>query len=135
MISQYENKSGLYLDSAEFMHGKNRYVAVPHCAYYSCVLMMRDIWFNIMGKTEEDISIACRDKKTGSHNILINGIVKYIRDKSPNTDWTKFNNMILELKTIRVKADYSGDVTGMTESENSIDLSANILPILKKARR
>lgn len=136
-MGQYQNKSELYLESAEILDDKSMYAAVPHCAYYSCMLLVQHIWYDVMMKTESDLKSECSNRKTGSHEVLINEVVKFMKNSfkdkrgEPNT----FNNKILQLKRIRVEADYRDNMIDIRKSQNSIQLSKEILPILKEIKK
>ena len=75
--------------------------------------------------------------KTGVHNVLINNIGQYIRSNQKNRnarqDFHDFNNIITQLKKLRVDADYKDTVFDLRKSQNSITLAKELLPILKRA--
>jgi len=133
IVSQFENKSQIYLSVAENAESKYMFPAVAHCAYYSCVHLMQHIWYYKMKKTESELM----GTKTGVHNVLINNIGQYIRSNQKNRnarqDFHDFNNIITQLKKLRIDADYKDTVFDLRKSQNSITLAKELLPILKRA--
>lgn len=136
-VSNFTNKSEIYLTVAESAGDKYLYPAVAHCAYYSCVHLMQHIWYYKMGKTETELDQECINSRSGLHNILINKIGQYIRNntanRNANKDFHDFNNKIIQLKRLRVDADYKDEGFDMTKSNNSISLAKDLIPILKRA--
>lgn len=126
------NKSEINLGAADLLHKHQLYPAVAHCAYYSCVQLMRHIWINRMGnKIEELANIIRSQPKEGSHEVLINQVKTYL--KSKKLDDRKFNNEIIQLKKLRTKSDYDNIQIGLTVSTSSITLSKSAQSILRKA--
>lgn len=133
----YSNKSEMMYSAADYSFAKNLYVAVPHSAYYSCFLMMKWLWTTSMGKTENDLSNLCKlNPRIGSHEVLINEVMKYIqsnsRNKDADVDSRDFNNQIVQLKRNRVKADYSDTEIDYYTASNAKETALNILNILKR---
>jgi len=125
-MSALQNKSGIMSDAAQLLHDKNLYPAVAHGAYYSCFQLMKHIWLHTMGKTEDELT-----SRNDSHAFLINEVGNYIK-RSGKHDGNKFNNKIVQLKRLRVKADYKDMLFDYTDSSNSLSLSNDIIPILKQ---
>lgn len=131
-MSSFQNKSELLIASAKLSHDKNYYPAVAHGTYYSCLLLLKHIWIYKMSKTQTDLDVKCKSEKSGTHEILINEVGKYIKDHSSNDEFREFNTKILQLKKLRVNADYDDCEFDFTKSIKSLNLSKCILPILKK---
>jgi uncharacterized protein (UPF0332 family) len=129
-MGHLKNKSEINLTAAELLHKNNLYPSVVHCAYYSCVQLMRHIWTNKMGKTFDELSVLTKNSKEGSHELLINKVKTFLRSES--LDDRAFNNSILQLKKLRVKADYEDEQIDSTISHNSISLSNATIKILNK---
>lgn len=129
-MGHLKNKSELNLGAAELLHKQSYYPSVVHCAYYSCVQLMKYIWLSSMGKSEAELRILNNNSREGSHEVLINQIRDYIKSKSLNE--REFNTTILQLKRLRVNADYDDVSIDFTKSSQSISLSKNTHLILKK---
>lgn len=129
-MGHLKNKSELNLGAAELLHQQSYYPSVVHCAYYSCIQLMKHIWLNSMGKTEQDLKVLNNSNNQGSHEILINQLKSFIQSKSQND--RDFNRDILILKRLRVNADYDDISIDYTKSNQSISLSKATLSILKK---
>jgi hypothetical protein len=135
MMSQLQNKSVILSDAATLLHDKCWYPAVAHGAYYSCYQLSKHIWLYRMGKTQNELDAMCSTSKQGSHEVLINEIGKHI-EASGKKDCANhrrdFKNKILQLKKLRVQADYDDANFDSLLSKNAIYLSSEILPILKQ---
>jgi uncharacterized protein (UPF0332 family) len=129
-MSHLKNKSDINLASAEMLHRNNHFPSVVHCAYYSCIQLMKHTWLNSMGKSEQELRGLNDIYNQGSHEILINQIKSFIQSKSQND--RDFNRDILQLKRLRVNADYDDIEIDYTKSNQSIILSKATLSIIKE---
>lgn len=129
-MSNLKNKSEINFDAAELLHKQSLYPSVIHCSYYSCIQLMKHIWLYKMNKTEQDLEIITKSSTEGSHEVLINQTGGFMKSKS--IDFRTFNNLIGQLKKLRVNADYKDIQIDSSVSNNSITLSKNSLLILKK---
>lgn len=125
-----KNKSELNLGAAELLHQYSYYSSVVHCAYYSCIQLMKHTWLNSMGKSDNDLRNLNNSSSQGSHEVLINQIKIFIQSKSQNG--RVFNRDILQLKRLRVNADYDEILIDSKKSNDSLILSKSSLNILKK---
>jgi len=125
-----KNKSELNLGAAELLHQYSYYSSVVHCAYYSCIQLMKHTWLNSMGKSDNDLRNLNNSSSQGSHEVLINQIKIFIQSKSQNG--RVFNRDILQLKRLRINADYDEILIDSKKSNDSLILSKSSLNILKK---
>jgi hypothetical protein len=125
-----KNKSELNLGAAELLHQYSYYSSVVHCAYYSCIQLMKHTWLNSMGKSDNDLRNLNNSSSQGSHEVLINQIKIFIQSKSQNG--RVFNRDILQLKRLRVNADYDEILIDSKKSNDSLILSKSSLNIFKK---
>ena len=134
-MSYLQNKSNIFNDAAKLLHEKCWYPAVAHGAYYSCYQLSKHIWLHKMKKTQRELDILCSSTNRGSHEVLYNEIRNHIKN-SNRTDcynhMRNYYNKIVQLKKLRVKADYDDENFDISASNNSILLSDNIIAILKK---
>lgn len=129
-MGHLKNKSELNLGATELLHQQSYYPSVVHCAYYSCIQLMKHTWLTSMGKSEQELRVLNNSSNQGSHEVLINQIKSFIQSKSQND--RDFNRDILQLKRLRVNADYDEISIDYTKSNQSIGLSKVTLSILKK---
>lgn len=129
--SSLKNKSGILCGALKELQDKNYFPIVGHSAYYCCIQLMKHIWLYVMNKTEADLKQECKNRQTGSHEVLIRDIGIFIMSKS-TTDFQKFNSNIGQLKDLRIKADYNDVDFLYHDSNKSIMLSNELVPILKK---
>lgn len=134
-MSNLKNKSDILSLSAQTLHDNCLYTAVPHCAYYSCYQMFKYVWLNKMGKTQKELDSACSQTKIGSHDYLFGQVTNFVINISKNNfkrDAMSLTGKITQLKRLRVNADYLDvDITS-TESNQAIQLSSEIIPILNR---
>ena len=134
-MSDLSNKSEILQTASQVLHDKAFYPAVAHGAYYGCYQMMKHIWLYSMKKTEQELNTNCSTTNMGSHEYLLNQIISYIKasnKKDADTDSRMLRNKIPQLKRLRTDADYNDTVFDYTKSNNSLVLSKEIIPILKK---
>jgi hypothetical protein len=92
-MGHLKNKSELNLGAAELLHQYSYYSSVVHCAYYSCIQLMKHTWLNSMGKSDNDLRnlkpLSAQEnlKKSNKFGFMkdcsyINDIEKYLKDKS-----------------------------------------------------
>ena len=131
-----QNKAEINCDSAKILHDKGNYPSVAHCSYYACYQLIKHIWLYKLGKSEVELDALCKEKKReGSHEVLINQIGSYIKNSSNKNkidDFRVFNNNLVALKKLRVKADYKDVNFDSIDSSNAISLSDSVIPLLKK---
>lgn len=135
-MSYLSNKSEINADAAKLLNDKDLYPAVAHCAYYACYQKIKHIWLHKQGKTELELEILGRSKpRIGSHEVLINEIGSFIKDRKLRNfteDYRNYNNNILQLKRLRIKADYEDSIFDSINSSKSISLSDSIISVLNK---
>jgi hypothetical protein len=128
--SNLKNKSGLNRAAADVLLKSNYYPSVIHCSYYSCVQLMKHNLIFIIGKTESQLIEEQRKSNEGSHEVLINNTIIYL--KSNNKDWKTFNTNINQLKKLRIESDYSNINIDSDKGRKSLLLTDSVLKILNK---
>lgn len=135
-MSNLQNKSDIFLESAKILIDKSLYPPVAHCSYYACYQRIKHLWLHKMEKTEADLIALCKTKfREGSHEVLINEIVKFIKssDTANNqVDSRVLNSSLGQLKKLRRSADYEDKNFDYASCSNALSLSNDIIPILKK---
>lgn len=130
-------KSNLNKAAADELYKSGHHPSVVHCAYYSCVQLMKHIIIHKIGKSEKQIEQDLRQTDQsgrkmngGVHEYLIN--ILYTNIKSQNMDGTVFNTNITQLKKLRGHADYSDAFNvDSTVSHKSITLANAVIKDLK----
>lgn len=128
MNSQLLNKSKLNFASAEYLQKINHYCSTVHCSYYSTLQLIKHILLYRVGKSESEISVELNATNEGSHEYTINQVIKHL--KANNKDWRSVNTDILQLKKLRVKADYKDIEIDFDDGKKSIDLAFTTNKIL-----
>jgi len=135
-MSHLQDKSEILRESANILHSRGLYPAVAHSAYYSCYQLMKHIWLYSLCKTENELENRNGNStRIGSHEFLINQITNFIKNsgrKECLNHYRDFNKKVVRLKSIRRIADYDNTLFDSNKSSESITLSNNIIPILKK---
>ena len=124
-MSYLKNKSEINRLAADLLQKQSFYPSVIHCAYYSCIQLMKHLMLNKLGKTEIDIVNEVRNSTNGTHEVMINSIIMYL--KLSNKDWKTFNTNINQLKRLRVSADYENIEIDSTKGSQSISLTDLII--------
>lgn len=119
-------------DAADFLQNKGYYLAVAHAAYYSCYQMMKYIWLYSMVKTQKELDSNTSQARMGSHEYLLNEVVKYIAKKNKSENTRYLRNNINQLKILRRQADYDDTTIDYVTSKRAIDLSQKSLIILRR---
>ena len=132
MNSPLRNKSEMLADAADFLQNKGYYLAVAHAAYYSCYQMMKYIWLYSMVKTQKELDSNTSQARMGSHEYLLNEVVKYIAKKNKSENIRYLRNNINQLKILRTDADYNDTTFDCVKSKQAIELSKGLLVVLKK---
>lgn len=132
-MGHLKNKSDINFSAAELLHKQSLYPSVVHCAYYSCIQFMKHIWLTEMNKTEDDLRQLNQNSNDGSHEVLINEIKKHLTNQ--RLDSRDFYKDILQLKRLRINADYFDLQIDYTISDNSISLSKSVLKNLKNDKK
>ena len=134
-MSNLQNKSGINLTSARLLYDKAFFPPVAHCSYYACYQMFKHLWLYKMNKTQAELDVLNHQKREGSHEVLINEILKFIKNSEKinrHDDFRALNTDILLLKKLRTKADYDDSDFDSSNSAKAISLSDEIMPLLKK---
>ena len=129
--SSLKNKSEILADAAQLLHENTLYPGVGHAAYYSCFQLMKDICLIKINKTEQELESFVSQSKSGTHEYILNEIVKYVSGLNKEDSRT-LRSKVPQLKKFRVKADYKNEDFNFDDSSASISLSKEILRILKK---
>jgi hypothetical protein len=125
-MSHLQSKSKDLVKAAALLHSERLFPSVAHCAYYSCVQLMKHIWLHRMGKTAEELK-----RQRSSHVHLIRLVGEAIKN-SDVTSFYAFRDKIAKLKKLRTDADYSDAPFDAQKSANALSLLRGIAPILKK---
>ncbi len=133
-MSCLQNKSEIMFSAAKESHENNLYAAVAHGAYYSCYQLMKHIWIYVMNKTENELNANCSQTSLGSHEYLANAIFSYVHGIITNDEERTLRSQLIQLKKLRVDADYSDKDFSYTNSNACLTYANTILPILKKIK-
>jgi len=129
--SHLKSKSEILEDSVKLLHDNNYYPGVGHAAYYCCFQLMKDICLIKINITEQELESFVSQSKSGTHEYILNEIVKYVAEHN-REDSRTLRSKVPQLKKFRVKADYKDEDFNFDDSRVSISLSNEILKILKK---
>ena len=83
-----------------------------------------------MGESDKTLASNTSQSKKGSHEYLLNEVVNYIKSKRGDTRYLR--NKIFELKDLRSQADYDDTTIDYVTSKRAIDLSQELLIILRR---
>lgn len=129
--SPLRNKSEILTEAAKLLHDKSYYCAVAHAAYYSCYQMLKYIWLYPMGKTQNELNVETSVSRMGVHEYLLNAVAHHINGSNKN-DARNLRNRLPQLKKFRIDADYFDITFDSFKSKRSMQLSEELMSILKK---
>ena len=131
--SPLRDKSEMLVAAGDLLCNNGYYAAAAHAAYYSCHQMLKCIWMNSMGKSDDELGVDMSQSQRGSHEYLLNCVVTFISSKpTAYSDVRQLRSEILQFKKLRVDADYSDTIFDSEKGRNAIELSKRLMPILKK---
>lgn len=131
-MSSYKNKSDIYSLAAEKMHNQNLYPTVPPLAYYSCFLLMQHICYVEKQLTDNSLrALPESGMLHGIHEIMTNYFRLLLHKQGKREEYHAFFNKISQLKRLRVQADYKNEDISSRESRRAIELSRELINILK----
>jgi hypothetical protein len=119
-------KSKNSLEASSLLQTEELYSSSVHCAYYSCIQLMKHILLNINNLNLEDFNSGSMGK--GSHEFIINQIVS----GNQKTTYKEFRKTIYELKKLRIDADYEEIKISEKDSQNAHQFAEKIHLILKQ---
>jgi hypothetical protein len=133
-MSHLQSKSNDLVKAAALLHNEKLFPAVAHPAYYSCYQQMKHIWIYSMRKTQRDLDALCRVSNAGVHKSLINEMGEHMkatgkRERQRNAH--EFKSKILQLRKLRVSADYENAPFDSADSQSAMRLAADVAQILK----
>ena len=138
-ISKFKSKGDLFEGTAKSLNSRDEYLAVPHSAYYSCVLLMKHIWHEVMKKSDAElealISSAKNDsiKEKGVHSVLLNEICNFLDTTNiSEIEKRNFRSKLPQLKKCRIIADYKDRTIDHEFADTCISYMTAIRTILNK---
>ena len=118
------DKSKYSLQASEFLKNEELFASSVHCAYYSCIQLMRHILFNFLNKDENDFDNSQSNNKAGSHQNLLNTIIYNFYSNNINANSLK--NDFKDIKDLRKNADYKQIVILEKDCKNALNLALKI---------
>ena len=133
-MSLLSQKSDFNYASAEHLQKATYYCSVVHCAYYSCLQLMKHILLNNVGKTSEQIREESSKDPLGNgfHAYMISSTAKFLFPENKKQA-VMFVTEMHSLRKLRSKADYEEVNIDVKMGKSSIELSQKINKILKNA--
>ena len=117
-MNYLKQKSKHNIDAAKFLIDNKHYTSSVHCAYYSCLQILKVICI----KREKTII-----KNKPVHKQIIDYICEEIKD---DKDRRSFRNTIYDLKLFREKSDYEGVLISEKDADKAYNTAKNILTFI-----
>lgn len=130
-MSCLKNKSEINISSAELLYNNNLYASSVHCAYYSCIQLMKYVICHQIGidykqqQTEISQLKKQKAKRVGSHNYMIDKIEEIMRGVDKK-EAALFVELIEDLKDFREESDYGNIEILSPQSSLSISKAQDI---------
>lgn len=129
-MSHLKQKSIENLNAVTVLINHQAYAASIHCAYYSCVQLMKHIVIQVLNKSENEIDAALEKSRQPLHVWLINTLSADLRQHN-TAEATNFNGLALRLKKARIKADYKDQAISSSEALMARTLVNQITTLLQ----
>lgn len=126
-IMSLVNKSEFNLHGAQVLIDEECYCSSVHCSYYSCLQRVKHLLETRYGITDSTISI--KKGERGSHDYMRATLSERIANPEYHTMFESYFN---DLKTLRVKADYSNDDIIPDQAKKAHEKANELIKILKK---
>ena len=128
---ELKNKSNENLVAANLLIQNGKYASSVHCAYYSCLQLIKHIINKYVGKSYKMQDGEAFHHRKSSHGYLLNEIVKNLNQKNGVNFANTVRRAFFELKDDRLKADYQNISINKIEAEASYLISNQVQNILK----
>lgn len=133
-----KSKSEFNISAAEVLISEyDNYAPSVHCSYYGCFQYIKHK-LNQLGYTYEDVDKVILESKTKpiketTHNYPIFLIQSKLNEKHNDSGVLArtVKDKIKLLKTFRTLSDYQNEIVDMTKGKAALDLSKEILNIIK----
>jgi hypothetical protein len=136
-MSPLQLKSDFNLQAAEKLIKEHLHAPSVHCSYYSCVQLMLHVIYYKLKADQIEFALEARKQKKGTHGHAIFCLVselahKVKSDPQAREDYKKFQKDIIELKSLREKADYQDIVIDDKDSGPAKSLATSTRNILNR---
>lgn len=121
-------KSDMNQEAAQLLHRKEMYAPAIHCSYYSCLQILKHIWLYHSYKSETELK-----SEKNSHKALINNAEDFLKKQKDEELPRLVVNLCLDLKSSRVKSDYSTNKISKEVSSKALNDSKSAIIKLKAA--
>ena len=134
-MSYILSKSKSFLETAESLKDSPNTVGIPHAAYYSCLLLSKYKLNNLGGIKYEELASKAALTQTGSHELIIRELAKYIRkSRNSSIDDREYDNDIRALKTLRENADYENSPIDDNTFKDCVNRAKDLYNRINKIR-
>jgi len=124
-MSYLKAKSEFNKSAAELLYDNNLYAPCVHCAYYSCLQLIKFLIKDFMSIDYPDQKIESDSLKQNSHEYVIKKLLSEIH-KLSRFDYLDLRRNIYDLKSFREISDYENQIVDIDISKKSIDKANDI---------
>jgi hypothetical protein len=119
-MSYLKAKSEFNKSAAELLYDNNLYAPSVHCAYYSCLQLIKFLVKDFMNVDYPDQKIESDHLKQNSHEYVIRKLLNEVHGLS-RLDYIDLRRNIYDLKSFREISDYENQIVDIDLSKKSID--------------
>jgi uncharacterized protein (UPF0332 family) len=124
-MSYLKAKSEFNKSAAELLYDNNLYAPSVHCAYYSCLQLIKFLVKDFMNIDYPDQKIESDQLKQNSHEYVIRKLLNEVHGLS-RFDYIDLRRNIYDLKSFREISDYENQIVDIDLSKKSINKANDI---------
>jgi uncharacterized protein (UPF0332 family) len=124
-MSYLKAKSEFNKSAAELLYDNNLYAPSVHCAYYSCLQLIKFLVKDFMNVDYPDQKIESDYLKQNSHEYVIGKLLNEVHGLN-RFDYIDLRRNIYDLKSFREISDYENQIVDIDLSKKSIDKANDI---------
>lgn len=130
-MSYLKAKSEFNESAADLLFDNHLYAPSVHCAYYSCLQLLKFLIKDFLNIDYPDQKKECDFLKQNSHEYVIKKVLNEIHTLS-TFDYIDLRRNIYDLKSFREISDYENQIVDIDLSKKSIDKARDIRSYLIK---
>lgn len=131
-MSILKNKSELNIYAAKRLIEENIYPPSVHCAYYSCIQLLKFKMNDFFGITYEQLTTDISSSDKGTHQYIISYVTRNIKENISRNSSQNFSRSIKELKHFREQSDYEDVEIKQEEGEKAYRIAEDLLNLIKE---
>ncbi len=131
-MDKLKNKSEFNICAAKLLIDKGYYAPSVHCAYYSCLQLVKVIVFSVLGQSIEHHSAKMSQQGGKSHKYIWDLIAKPIEERNDRFTERRISRLFYDLKAFRQESDYDNKEIDSLKGEKVYQKAQELRRFLNK---